>query len=114
MLQKELADLAKSQAQATKLRTESHAAYVEEKAEAVKGLEGIKMALKILRDYYGSAEKSHDSAEGAGGGIIDLLEVCESDYEKEIAQMDAEEDTAAAAYETETKQAEIDKAMKDQ
>merc|ERR1719324_778223 len=79
-----------------------------------KGLEGLKLALKVLTEYYASEDKSHAAAEGAGGGIIDLLEVCESDFEKEIAQMDAEEETAASAYEQETKQNEIDKANKDQ
>jgi hypothetical protein len=112
-LQKELADLAASQAEMDKLRQTENAAYVANKAEATKGLDGIKLALKVLRDYYGS-DKSHAAAEGAGGGIIDLLEVCESDFEKELAQMDAEEETAASAYEQETKQNEIDKANKDQ
>jgi chromosome segregation ATPase len=112
-LQKELADLAASQAEMDKLRQAEKEAYAANKAEATKGLDGIKLALKVLRDYYGS-EKSHAANEGAGGGIIDLLEVCESDFEKEIAQMDTEEETAAAAHETETKQNEIDKANKDQ
>jgi chromosome segregation ATPase len=112
-LQKELADLAASQAEMDKLRQTEHEAYVANKAESVKGLEGIKLALKVLRDYYGS-DKSHAAAEGAGGGIIDLLEVCESDFEKEVAQLDAEEETAATTYETETKENEIDKANKDQ
>ena len=36
--------------------------------------EGVQTALKVLRDYYGQASDSHDAAEGAGSGIIGLLE----------------------------------------
>jgi hypothetical protein len=113
-LQKELSDLASSQAEMDKLRSEEHDAFVSNKAELDKGLDGIKLALKVLRDYYGKADKSHAAAEGAGGGIIDLLEVCESDFEKELAAATQEEETAASEYETTTKANEIEKASKDQ
>lgn len=113
-LQKELADLAASQAEMDKLRQEEHEAFVSEKATLEKGLDGLKLALKILRDYYGSAEKSHVAAEGAGGGIIGLLEVCESDFTKELATVVSDEESAASEYTTVTKANEIEKASKDQ
>ena len=37
-----------------------------------KGLNGVKMALKVLNDY-AKADKAHDSAGGASTGIIGLL-----------------------------------------
>merc|ERR1711941_20832 len=77
-LSKALKDLAASRAEATKLRQEEHSAYVQNKAELEQGIEGVKLALKALRDYY--AKKEATSDEGAGTSIIGLLEVCESDF----------------------------------
>merc|ERR1712003_182862 len=71
------------------------------------------MALKVLREYYATS-KAHAAAEGAGGGIIGLLEVVESDFSKGLAEMTAAEESAQAAYETETKENEIEKTTKDQ
>merc|ERR1719235_1787870 len=51
-LSKELSDLAKSQAEMDKVREEEKAAFTTNKAEMEEGLEGIKLALKVLRDYY--------------------------------------------------------------
>merc|ERR1719333_1447558 len=53
-LQKELPDLQAAQAEMDKIREETHDAYVTAKADLEKGLEAIRMALEVLRDYYGS------------------------------------------------------------
>merc|ERR1719333_851626 len=53
-LQKELAELQEAQAEMDKIREETHDAYVKAKADLEKGLEAIRMALEVLRDYYGS------------------------------------------------------------
>jgi len=113
ILSKELADLAKSQAEMDKLREEESTAYKKNKAEMEEGLEGIKLALKVLRDYY-AKDAAHKSAEGAGGGIIGMLEVVESDFSKGLAEMIAIEEEAAAAYEKQTKENEIAKTTKEQ
>jgi len=47
-LQSGLAKLAASQVEMNKLREEEHAAYQSAKADMEKGLEGVKMGLKIL------------------------------------------------------------------
>merc|ERR1719324_670337 len=86
-LQKELSALAKAQAEMDKLRAEEKAAFDVNSAEMKKGVEGVQMALKVLNDYYSKADKSHGSAEGAGSSIIGLLEVCESDFSKGLAEM---------------------------
>jgi len=114
ILSKELEDLAKSQAEMDKLREEENTAYVKNKAEMEEGLEGIKLALKVLRDYYAKEGKAHEAAEGAGGGIIGMLEVVESDFSKGLAEMIAIEEEAAAAYEKQTKENEIAKTTKEQ
>jgi len=114
MLQRELADLAKSQAEADKLRFEEHAAYVNNKAELEEGLEGMQVALKVLRDYYAAGEKAHDSAEGAASGIIGLLEVAEADFSGGLSEMTQEEGDAAQEHEKNSKENDITQAAKEQ
>merc|ERR1719379_1754703 len=114
ILQKELADLAKAQAEMDKLRAEENAVFETNSAEMEKGIEGVKMALKILRDYYAQDGKAHGAAEGAGNGIIGLLEVCESDFTQGLAEMTAAEEAAVKEYEQQTKENEITRATKEQ
>merc|ERR1719345_725781 len=73
-LQKELAALASSQAEMDMIRAEEKAAFDANSAEMEKGINGVKMALKVLNEYYAKEDKAHASADGAGGGIIGLLE----------------------------------------
>merc|ERR1719321_271965 len=72
------------------------------------------MALKVLNDYYAKADKAHSSSDGASTGIIGLLEVCESDFSKGLAEMKAAEESAIGAYEQESKENEIEKVTKEQ
>jgi len=112
-LQKELADLEKSQAEMDKIREEENAEYKTNREEMEQGLEGIKLALKVLREYYG-APAAHGSAFGAGGGIISMLEVVESDFTKGLEEMITAEETAAAEYEKQTQENDIAKTTKTQ
>merc|ERR1712160_201130 len=64
--------------------------------------------------YYAKEDKAHDSADGAGSGIISLLEVCEADFSKNLAQITADEETAVAEYEKVTKENAIEKETKTQ
>jgi hypothetical protein len=113
-LEKELASLAKSQAEMDKLRSEEKSAFDENSAEMQKGIDGVKLALKVLNEYYAQEGKAHGAADGAGGGIIGLLEVVESDFTKGLAEMTATEQSAVAEYDKLTKENEISKAMKSQ
>merc|ERR1712127_1041924 len=74
---------------------------------------GIKMALKVLNEYYARDDKAHSASE-AGAGIIGLLEVCEADFSKNLATAIADEDVAAADYERQSKENEIEKTTKEQ
>merc|ERR1719454_2552390 len=109
-LTKELADLAQSQQQADSIREEEKALFDKNSAEMKQGLEGVKLALKILRDFYGKGE----GAQGAGGTIIGLIEVIESDFEKLLSEMIADEDSSAAAHEKLSKENEVTLAAKEQ
>merc|ERR1719217_1869612 len=53
-LQAELAELQKSQAEMDKVREDTNAAFVAAKADLEQGLEGVRGALEVLRDFYQS------------------------------------------------------------
>merc|ERR1719324_1003191 len=113
-LQGELASMAKAKAEADALRGEEKAAYDKNSAEMKQGIKGVKMALKVLKEYYAKADKGHSSSDGAGSGIIGLLEVCESDFTKGLTEMTAAEETAVAEYEAYCKEDEIATTKKSQ
>merc|ERR1719375_1197363 len=136
-LEEELAALHKLQAGMDKAREEEHAHYVEAKAELEAGLAGVRKALSVLQDYYASKEEdatallqgatsmsvmmqqpavpvNHAPATGAGGGIISILEVCESDFAKNLAEEETEESDSQEAYEKLTQENKVSVAEKQQ
>merc|ERR1719353_2641448 len=111
-LQAELAGIAKAQKEADAMRAEEGAAWKEAKADYESGVEGVGMALQVLRDYYAEKEEAfvqttHDKATGAASGIIGMLEVVESDFSKNLAEGSAAEAMAVEAYEKMTQDNEI-------
>merc|ERR1719454_167478 len=103
-LEEELGEIAKAQQEADKIRAEEKAAWAEAKADYESGIEGVGMALKVLRDYYAEKEEAllqaqHDKATGAASGIIGMLEVVESDFTKSLAEGTAKEAMAQEEYE---------------
>jgi hypothetical protein len=104
-IQKELADLAASQAEMNKIRADEKALHTANSAEMRAGVKAVQTALSVLRVYYASDDATaHD---GAGAGIVGMLEVVESDFVKGLAEMDASENMAAADYDKTTKQNEL-------
>merc|ERR1719440_288647 len=67
-LQNELAGMAKAKAEADKLRAEENAAFKKNSAEMKAGIEGVRKALQVLKEYYAKGDQSHSAAEGAGSG----------------------------------------------
>jgi len=112
-LQKQLAALASAQAEIDRIRADEKGAFNANSADMEKGINGIKMALKVLNEYY-AKDSAHASADGAGGGIIGLLEVVESDFTKGLAEMEATESAAVSDYKQLSQEQEIEKATKDQ
>jgi len=112
-LQGALAKLANSQAEMDRIRQEEHDAFTSSKAELDKAITGIKLALKILNEYY-AKDHSHSAAEGASSGIIALLEVCEADFSKNLAQITSDEELAASEYEQVSKDNQVERTAKTQ
>merc|ERR1719443_2349005 len=122
-LTSELAYIAKQQAAMDKMRAEQKATYAEAKKDYEDGIEGLTMALQILRDYYaaGSDEAliqqpevgTHSKASGAATGIIGLLEVSQSDFSKLLADATVEEESAEKNYEKISQENRVSTAMKD-
>jgi len=112
-LQKDLAEIASSNAEATALRRKEKAQYESNKKEMQEGIEGVKLGLSILRDYY-AKDAGHAQAEGAASGILGLLEVVEADFSKGLSEMNVGEQQAAGEYRTMMQRNEIEKATKEQ
>lgn len=111
-LQAALSKLTRAQAEMDKMRAAEHEAYVVNKADLEQGLSGVKGALKVLNEYYAQSDSAHSKSEGGSTGIIGLLEVVESDFSKNLAEVVAVEETAAASHEEETKENSIENAAK--
>jgi len=122
-LQKELATIAKQQAEMDKMRADEKAAWAEAKKDFEDGIEGLTMALQILRDYYAApaseeflqqpAVTTHSKASGAATGIIGLLEVSQSDFSKLLADGTVAEESAQKEYEKISQENQVQTAMKD-
>jgi len=131
-LSSELAAIAEEQKKAMGMRDEEKAAWTAAKSDFEQGLEGIQMALEVLRDYY--AEKTDDTAliqgsdinkamtlaqsgttksSGAASGIIGMLEVAESDFPKMLAEGSATEDQAQKIYDEASQDNKVTSAAKE-
>jgi chromosome segregation ATPase len=121
-LQGQLAALAKEQAEMDQIRQESHADFVQAKADLELGLNGVRKALGVLRDYYqGTAmlqqpalPEHHGKSTGAADSIIGILEVVESDFATNLAKEESAEDSAASSYEKTTQENKIRTASMEQ
>merc|ERR1719183_2420022 len=113
-----LASLAKEQGDMDRIRREQNADYSKAKADLELGLSGVRKALEVLRNYYGSSAsfvqddqpampKTHSKSGGAASSIIGILEVCESDFAGNLAKEETAESSAADAYEKTTQENKI-------
>jgi len=123
-LQGELAEIARVQKEADETRAAEKKAFEEAKADYESGLEGVGIALQVLRDYYAEKpagdesvesllqSRKHTKATGAATGIIGMLEVIESDFSKMLAQATAGEDQAQREYDQLTQENKVATATK--
>lgn len=122
-LEAELAALTKKQAEMDKIRKEQNEDFLVAQKELTQGLAGVRKALNVLRDYYASGDsfvqqpampKTHSKSTGAGNGIIGILEVVESDFAKNLAKEEAQEEDSQSEYDQITQENKVSKTMKDQ
>merc|ERR1719382_1526034 len=132
-LEGELAALAKAQAEMDTIRRDTHAEYETAKADLELGLSGVRGALSTLREYYGGAAamlqdeskfgafmqqpakpELHSKSGGAGESIINILEVCESDFASNLAKEESEEADAQSEYEKVSQENAVTKTTKEQ
>merc|ERR1719387_965513 len=132
-LEKELMKIAEEQKVANEMRESEKTAWAAAKADFEGGLEGVQMALQVLRDYYAEKDESADAllqsdelasqmslaqesgtkSSGAASGIIGMLEVAESDFSKMLAEGQATEDQAIKEYEALTEDNKVTTAAKE-
>jgi len=128
-LQAELAKISRQQSEMDKIRADEKAAFDTAKADLEQGIAGVQKALTVLKDYYGAsfvqsanenfmqqpaAPELHTKASGAGGSIIDILEVVLSDFAKNLATEETQEADATSSYEKTTQENKISTTMKSQ
>jgi len=129
VLEGELGKIASEQKTATDMRNKEKAEWEAAKGDFEQGLEGVQMALEVLRDYY--AEKKDDDSllqsdigsamslaqttvkSGGASGIIGMLEVAEADFSKMLAEGQADEDQAQKEYEKFTEDNRVAQAAKE-
>ena len=109
MLQNELAELARAQAEMTALRSKEKAACDAATPDLKKAITGLQLALKTLKEYYAKAADAAHGASDASSGIIALLETAEADFVKNLNEIVAEEEMAVVAYESQTKENDLTK-----
>jgi len=134
ILEGELAALAKEQADMDNMRRETHSEFETAKADLELGLSGVRKAVQILQEYYGAGSASmlqddsqfgalmqqpaapelHSKALGAGGSIINILQVVESDFATNLAKEESEEAGAQSAYERTTQENSVTRTVKEQ
>jgi len=140
-LSQELADLEKAQAEAARIRQEENAGFVQASGAIKMGLTGIQTAMSILRQFYGGggaasmvqvqtganladsmgaaaaasvqAASQDSQPTGAAAGIIGMLEVVESDFSKNLAEVEQEEDQNAGEFDKLSQENKMTKAMKE-
>jgi len=139
-LQADMAELAVLQTKSDQIAHEAHSKFLQAQADYEAGLEGVRKALIILKDYYASKEEGSDSAEallqdeasftsfmkqpappqtheksaGAGASIIGLLEVVESDLAKNLALEETEDGDMTDSHAKSTQTNALATAEKDQ
>jgi len=105
-LGKDLKDLAKALEEATKQRKEEKEANQATIKDSTEGEAAIKEALILLKDFYKNAAKNtvlvqqtpYKGNQAAGGGIIAMLEVILSDFQRSVEQTTQADADANAAF----------------
>jgi len=112
-LQKALVTIGEFQVNTTAMRQKEKAQFKKTVPEVQEGLDGVKTALKVLREYYKGTQAATERG-GAATGVIGMLEVVESDFAKNLAEMRVAEATAQEDFKKDMQDLELEKARKEQ
>merc|ERR1719159_759720 len=120
LLETEISEIDAGQAEATKVRQEEHAEYLKASKDFKDSATAVAKAIAVLSEYYNSAAfvqvKQAPEFGGAksdvGSTIVSILEVAESDFTTMLAEAEADESSAAEAYEKLTQENAITKTTK--
>lgn len=124
-LQEELSTLAAEKGEADKLRRDQSDVYKSSKVDFTQGIDGVRMAMKILRKYYQEENKeeallqrppvfSHSAHKGTGDSVISILEVVEADMAESLSKLESEETESVRAHEKMTKENNESRIIKEQ
>jgi len=131
-LESEVADIDKSQAEATAIRTKEYEEYSRASKDFKDSANAVAQAIEVLQNFYGASllqvsshtkvySKAKSESEDldaatkqgdAAGVIIGVLEVAQEDFTNLLAEVQETEDEAAKAYEKLTTENKISKASK--
>jgi chromosome segregation ATPase len=113
-LEADLGHIANMQKELNDNRAAEREEYDAQVRDYKQGIEGIQMAIKVMKEYYGKSSllQSATEAGNAGTSIIGILEVAESDFTKLLAEADGDDKEAQNYYDQTTQQNEVDKAEK--
>jgi len=122
ILEEQIAEIDAADAEATKIRGEEHEEYLKSSKDLKDSAEAVAKAISVLTEYYSSASfvqtKAAEEPEFASNKgdiastITSMLEVAESDLSKLLAETEAGESSALAAFEELTKENKVSKATK--
>merc|ERR1719515_225755 len=124
-LEKEIKEIDKAQAEATKVRTQESADNLAAMKDFKDSADAVISAIGVLKSFYEggaliqTSSKTHakqpefgGASTDAGGSIISVLEVAESDFTSLYAETETAEQQAADAYEKLTTDNKVSKATK--
>jgi chromosome segregation ATPase len=120
-LEKEVAEIDAGQAEATKVRAEEHEEYLKASKDFKDSAAAVANAIDVLNEYYSTAAFVQVSTRApefggansdVGSTITSVLEVAESDFTTLLAEAEADESSAKAAYDKLTQENAVTKATK--
>lgn len=126
-LAKELIALVKLQAEMDATRKQEREIFAQTKVDLTAGLEGVRLALQVLRDFYQGTQAGallqtdldleqpsfgYSKNSGASEGIIGTLEVVESDFSRSLVTAETEESSKEDEYGQLTEQNKMSKTVK--
>jgi len=125
-LQQEIAEMDAGQSEATKIRQTEHEEYLKSSKDQKESAEAVANAIQVLGEYYNKGSflqmsaRSQEAPEfntaktDVAGTIMEMLEVAESDFTRMLAENEAQESSAQAAYDKLVQENKVTKASKSQ